>query len=69
MRNRKSKGLLIAGFSALTACVLQIMGLIRYLGRLPEDWVGISLYIATIVAFLTVALGFFIQWRKRTKKD
>lgn len=33
------------------------IGLIRYVNRLPGDWFGISLYIATIVAFL---LGVFI---------
>jgi len=69
MRSLKSKGLLIAALSALIACILQIAGLIRYLGRLPEDWVGISLYSATIVAFLTAAIGFFIQWQKQTNKD
>ncbi|MFC1985877.1 hypothetical protein ACFLWC_02650 [Chloroflexota bacterium] len=69
MRTLKSKGLLIAALSALIACILQVIGLIRYLGRLPEDWIGIGLYSTTIIAFLITAIGFFIQFRKQTPKD
>ena len=47
----RKKGALVAAVSAVTACILQIIGLILYVGRLPEDWVGIGLYGATIFAF------------------
>lgn len=46
------------------ACVLQITGLIRYLGRLPEDRLGITLYVITIVAFALVSIEHFARWRK-----
>ena len=58
------RGLLAgAGFSAL-ACLLQAVGLIRYLDGLPEDVVGIVLYAVTIVAFGLGSVGFYLQWRK-----
>ena len=69
MKVRKSKGLLIAAVSALIACILQVVGLIRYIGRLPEDRVGIGLYSTVIVALFITAIGFFIQWRKQTPED
>jgi uncharacterized membrane protein YhhN len=50
------------------ACLLQIAGFIRYLHRLPEDTVGIVLYIITIIAFAISALGLFIQWRKEKSR-
>jgi hypothetical protein len=43
------------------ACVLQIVGLVRYLGRLPNDWVGIGLYAVAIVAFALGAIGSYVQ--------
>ena len=47
------------------ACVLQVIGFIRYIGRLPEDYVGIGLFSFTAVAFAVVSIGYFIQWRKQ----
>jgi len=34
----KTKGWLIGAAAAIIACILQVIRLIRYLGRLPEDW-------------------------------
>jgi hypothetical protein len=42
---------------AITALV-QIFGLVRYLNRLPEDWLGIGLYVETIVALVIASFGF-----------
>ena len=69
MKIGKTRGLLIVAVSAIVACVLQVIGLVRYLGRLPEDWVGIGLYSATIIAFAIVAVGFYIQWRQQESKN
>lgn len=49
---------------AALACMLQVIGLLRYVNRLPDDWIGITLYIVTIVAFALVALGFYFQARQ-----
>jgi len=65
----KSKGLVIAAIFSVVACLFQIIGLVRYLSRLPDDWIGIALYIVTIVAFLLGAVGFYIQWRKQEQAD
>lgn len=49
---------------AVLAGLFQVIGLIRYVGRLPEDWVGISLYVVSIAAFALLALGFYLQHRR-----
>ncbi len=64
METTKPKVLLIAAVGSGIACLLQIIALIRYLGRLPGDWVGIGLYAVTIVAFALGAIGFYIQYNK-----
>jgi hypothetical protein len=69
MKATDRRGLLLgAGFSAV-ACLLQIVGLVRYLGRLPGDAVGIALYVVTIVAFGVGAVGFYLQWAKQDRDD
>ena len=54
----------VFGWAAALAAILQTAGLIRYINRLPNDWVGISLYIVTILAFAGISAGAFIQARK-----
>jgi len=61
---RSTKSLLIAAAFSAVACLFQIVGLIRYLNRLPDDWLGIGLYLVTIIAFALGAIGFFVQSRK-----
>ena len=69
MKIAKPKGLLIAAVCSVIACFLQIMGFIRYLARLPDDWIGSALYITTIAAFSLGAIGFYIQWRKQKQAE
>ena len=69
MKPTKPKGLLIATVCSAIACLLQIILLLRYLDRLPDDWVGIGLYAAAIVAFAIGAIGFYIQWRKQKQEE
>jgi len=68
MKIDKIKRLLILAISAAIACILQVIGLVLYLGRLPDDRVGIGIYSSTIIAFAIAALGFFIQWRQQRSK-
>jgi len=49
------------GWFAVVAAILQTIGLIRYIDRLPDDWVGITLYVVTLLAFIAVSIGSFIQ--------
>ena len=65
MKMATKNRLLVLAAAAALACILQVVGLVLYLNRLPDDWVGIGLYITTIVAFALVAAGFYIQWRRQ----
>jgi len=65
----RAKRLLVLAVCSGIAAVLQGIGLVRYLGRLPDDWVGIILYGVTAVAFAVIAVGFFIQWRKERRAE
>ena len=59
------KNPLVMSVAGAVACILQVIGLIRYTGRLPEDYVGIGLFSITAVAFAVVSIGCFIQWQKQ----
>lgn len=54
--NDRTRNLIFA-WAGLIAGVLQLIGLLRYVDRLPDDWIGIALYVITILAF--AALSFF----------
>lgn len=69
MGSRKSRTTLLVGILSVVACILQITGLIRYLGRLPDDRLGIALYMITIVAFALVSIEHFARWRKERKLE
>ena len=69
MKIDKPKGFLVAAVFAAIAFVFQVAGLVLYLRRLPDDWIGIGLYCAAIVALAFVALGFSIQWKRQRGKD
>ena len=64
MKPTQSKNMLIGAVANAVACLLQIVGLVRYVGRLPDDRVGIGLYAATAIAFALGAFGFYARWKK-----
>lgn len=64
MKKPKSRSFLITSVAAAIACILQVFALIRYVGRLPDDWIGIVIYSVTVVAFALAAIGFYIRWNK-----
>ena len=66
MNQKKGKNLRSFGWLAAIAASLQAVGLIRYLNRLPEDWIGIALYAITLVAFILVSIGSFLQASGKT---
>jgi len=55
------------GWSTVIAATLQTVGLIRYISRLPDDWIGITLYTITLIAFIAVSIGSFIQAQQKVK--
>ena len=66
---KKSTGYFLGAACLVVVSILQVVGLARYVNRLPDDWVGIGLYIATIVGFLLAGMGFSIQWRKEKREE
>jgi len=67
MTIKDSRRFRLVGWLAAIAVILQTVGLIRYIDRLPEDWIGITLYIITLIAFFAVSIGSFIQARQKKK--
>jgi len=61
MSAKETRRFRLIGWSAVLAAILQTVGLIRYINRLPDDWVGITLYTITLIAFIGVSIGSFIQ--------
>ena len=64
MKTGKAKNMLFGAAASAVACLLQIVGLVRYVGRLPDDWLGIALYAVSAIAFAAGALGFYVRWRR-----
>lgn len=52
---------LIFGWGGLIAAILQVIGLLRYIDRLPDDWIGIALYVISILAFSVLSFFGFSQ--------
>ena len=54
----------------LTIAVLQLYTLFRYIRRLPDDYIGITIFAITIVLLLFIAtLSYFRYKRDQHKKD
>lgn len=68
MVTKNSRIFRLVGWSAVIAATLQTVGLIRYIQRLPQDWIGITLYIITLIAFIAVSIGSFIQASQKDKE-
>jgi len=69
MNTKDSRRFRLVGWSAVIAATLQTVGLIRYILRLSQDWVGIALYTVTLIAFIAVSIGSFIQARQKDKEQ
>ena len=66
MTKKEIKRFQFFGWITTIAGFFQAVGLIRYINRLPDDWIGISLYAITLVAFVLVSIGSFIQARQKS---
>ena len=67
MLARGRTALLAAASILLLSLLFQIVGLIRYQARLPNDWIGIVLHWATIAGLIATAL--LILNRLRSNHD
>jgi hypothetical protein len=63
MTSNVAKRLRPFSWLAALATFLQLIGLIRYVSRLSDDWIGIALYIIILIALVLVSIGSFIQTR------
>ena len=63
----ESRRSLVMATAATAATVAQLVGFWRYLDRLPEDRVGLTLYVVTIALFAAAATHFFGRWRDRRR--
>jgi hypothetical protein len=60
----KTSPWLVGSILFLIAAIVQIYATIRYYGRLPEDYIGIVLYVVNTILFAILSFGFFLQWKK-----
>jgi len=68
MSKKNYRGYLVGAVIMIAAAALQLIGFLRYLDRLPDDLVGLGLYVVTIIALVISALGFYIQWREKSRE-
>ena len=64
----KRNGWLIAAVIFVFVCLFQIISLVRYLDRLPDDSLGIGLHILSIILFAVCAIAYYILWMKEKPK-
>ena len=66
---KNPRGYLVAALCSGLAFVLQGIGTVRYVSRLPDDGVGIGLYLITTVLFAVAAVGFYSKWIAERQGD
>jgi putative effector of murein hydrolase LrgA (UPF0299 family) len=69
MKMQKPSGWLFATVFAAIALILEVVGTVRYVSRLPDDWLGIGLYISASLLFATATFGFYIKWTQERRKE
>ncbi len=68
-KRRGPRYLLVLAIAATIATVLQMYGALRYIRRLPDDTLGVVLYIAVAVLFGVVATVNYCRWAWEKKKE
>jgi EamA domain-containing membrane protein RarD len=61
----KSIGWYIGAVCMMVIPILLVVLFARHVNRLPDDWVGIGLYITAIILFICAILGFYSHWRNK----
>ena len=61
--------LLVVAIAASIATIAQIYGTLRYVRRLPDDTLGVVLYIVTCVLFGAVATANYFRYLTEKKND
>lgn len=65
---KRSSSWLFAAVCFTIAAILEGIGAARYISRLPDDGVGIGLYVAASVLFAIAAFGFYVKWAQERRK-
>lgn len=68
MSKKNYRGYLVGAVIMVVAAVLQLIGFLRYLDRLPDDLVGLGLYAVTIIVLVITASGFYVQWKAKSRE-
>lgn len=68
MGSESKKGTRIAGVIAAVIAATQVVFLVRYVNRLPDDSLGIWLSVVTIVAWVVAAVLFLGRSRSERGK-
>lgn len=66
---KKSSRKLFIALCLTAACIVEAIVLLRLINRLNDDWVGIGIYSAALVAFAIAAIGFYIQWHREKARE
>ena len=61
---KKSTGWMIGTIFLIICFILQLIGTIRYLIRMNNDFIGIIIYVSALVFFGIAAIGFYLNWVK-----
>ena len=69
LKMKKSSRKLFIALCLTAACILEAIVLLRLIDRLSDEWVGIGIYSAALVAFAIAAIGFYIQWHREKAKE
>ena len=67
IKNETRGGLLVGAVVMIVATIAQIVGLVLYVRRLPDDWIGIGLYLFTAIWFFVVAV-LLLRKRRRIQR-
>lgn len=57
-----ARAALVMALASTAACVLQVIGLARYVERMPRDTFGTVLFTVAACAFGVGAIANFIRW-------
>lgn len=64
IKMKKSTVWLTGGLLLAICAILQVFVIYRYITRLPDDTIGIILYVITAVCFAVASIGFLINSKK-----
>ena len=65
MSKPAGRGMMAGAVFALVVAIFEVVSLMRYIARLPDDSLGIWMHSITIILWVIIALVFLILSRRR----